>query len=82
MSGSLTPLFRYLGVGWQNALVMHFKKKFNQHFMYTVGSFIVSFVVKLANIKHQSSEAYLVKFKENLSGGFKIMGMFFKNHVF
>ena len=33
---------------------------------------MVSFVVKLTDLKHKSSEAYLVKFKENLSCGFKI----------
>ena len=39
---------------------------------------MVSFVMKLADIKHKSSEAYLVKFKENMSCGFKIMDIFFQ----
>ena len=45
---------------------------------------MVSFVVKLADIKHKSPEVYLVKFKENLLCGFKIMDLFFfffKNRV-
>ena len=44
---------------------------------------MVSFVVKLADIKHKSPEVYLVKFKENLSCGFKIIDLFFfENRVF
>ena len=43
---------------------------------------MVSFVVKHAGIKHKNPEAYLVKFKENLSCGFKIMDIFLKSHVF
>ena len=43
---------------------------------------MVSFVIKLAAIKHESSEAYLVKFKENLLCGFKIKNIFIKCHVF
>ena len=35
--------------------------------MFCVVSCMVSFVVKLADTEHKSSEAYLVKFKENLS---------------
>ena len=33
---------------------------------------MVSFVMELADIKHKSSEAYLVKFKENLFCGLKL----------
>ena len=43
---------------------------------------MISLVVKLADIKHEISEAYLAKFKEKLSCGFKIMDIFFKSHVF
>ena len=39
---------------------------------------MASFVLKLADVKHESSEAYLVKFKENLSCGFKTMDIFSK----
>ena len=42
----------------------------------------MSLVVKLADIKHNSSVSYLVNFKENLSKGFKIMDVFFKSHAF
>ena len=42
---------------------------------------MVSFVMKLVATKHESSENYLVKFKENLSCGFKIMNIFLKIHI-
>ena len=47
-----------------------------------VASCMVGFVMKLADIKHKSSEAYLVKFKENLSRGFKVKGSFFQKSCF
>ena len=41
-------------------------------------SFFFFFFIKLADVKHESLEAYLVKFKENLSFGFKTMAIFSK----
>ena len=40
---------------------------------------MVSFFIKLADVKHESSVAYLMKFKENLSRGFKTMAIFSKD---
>ena len=43
---------------------------------------MVSFVMKLAyKKKHKSTEAYLVKFKENLSSGFKIIDIFCNDYI-
>ena len=36
---------------------------------------MVSFFIKLAEVKHESSEAHLMKFKENLSCGFLKEGL-------
>ena len=43
---------------------------------------MVSFFIKLADVKHESSEAYLTKFTENLWCGFKTMAILFSKVVF
>ena len=80
MSGSLTPLLHYLCVSWHQYISLAFLEEIYPAFC--VASCMVSFVVKLADIKHKSSEAYLVKFKENLSCGFKIMDISFQKSRF
>ena len=42
---------------------------------------MVTFVMQLAGIKYESFDAYLVKFKENLSCVLKLWPFYQKSHV-
>ena len=76
MIGILNPLFRYRYVSWHECISVLFLEKVWSTFC--VATCMVSFFIKLADVKHESLEAYLVKFKENLSFGFKTMAIFSK----
>ena len=56
-------------------LAYHFSIKFDQHFVERLIAF------KLADIKLESSEAYLLKLGKNLSWDFEVIFIFRKNEV-
>ena len=58
-------------------LALHFKFKVDQLFVQRASS-KVTIDFKLADIKLESSEAYLLKLEKNLSLGFEIIDIFFK----
>ena len=76
MSSSLTLLFSYLRVSWHEFISVAVLEEILPTFY--VASCLVSFIMKLADIKNKNSETYLARFTENLSCGFKIMGIFQK----